>query len=43
MELHQTKCPPSEGDHQQNEKAAYGMGECICQSYIWLKVNTENI
>ena len=35
MELHQTKkLLHSEGNDQQNEKAAYWMGEDICKIYI---------
>ena len=35
VRLNQTKkLVPSKGNHQQNEKATYGMGESICKSYI---------
>lgn len=35
--LHPTKKLPhhEEGNHQQDEKAAYGMGEKICKSHFW--------
>ena len=36
MGLHQTKkLLHSEGNYQQNEKAAYWMGEGICKWYKW--------
>ena len=36
MGLHQTKkFIHNKGNHQQNEKAAYWMGENICKSYMW--------
>jgi len=37
MGLHQTKkLLHRKGNYQQNEKAAYWMGEDICKPYIWL-------
>ena len=33
----------SKGNHQQKEKATYGMGENICKSCIWQGVNIQNI
>ena len=30
-------------EDQQNEKAAYWMGEDICKWYIWWEVNIQNI
>ena len=34
--LYQTKkLGHSKGNHQQYEKATYGMGENVCKSYIW--------
>ena len=42
--LHQTKMLlHSKGNHQQNEKATYWMGENICKLYIWQGVNIQNI
>ena len=43
MGLCQTKKPlDSKGNYQQNEKAAYKMGEYICKRNIWLVVNIQN-
>ena len=33
----------SKGNHQQNEKAIYWMGEDSCKWYIWSGVNIQNI
>jgi hypothetical protein len=30
------------GNNQQNEKAAYRIGESICKPYIWYGVNIPN-
>ena len=41
--LHQTeKLLHSKGNHQQNKKATYDMGENICKPYIWYGVNIKN-
>ena len=33
----------SKGNHQQNEKTTYGMGENICKQYNWQGVNIQNM
>ena len=33
----------SEGNHQHNENTIYQMEENICKSYIWSRINTQNI
>ena len=41
---HQTKkLLHSKGNHQENEKAIYGMGENICKPHIWWEINIQNI
>ena len=42
--LHQTKKPlNSKGNHQQNKKVTYWMGENIFKLYTWYEVNMQNI
>ena len=33
----------SKGNHKQNEKTTYGLGENICKQYDWQGLNFENI
>ena len=44
MGLQQTKkFLSNKGNYQQNEKAAYQMGEDICKWYIWWGFKIQNI
>ena len=37
------KLLPSKGNHKQNEKTTYGMGENICKWCDWQSLNFPNI
>ena len=44
MEHNQTcKILHSKGNHKQNEKTAYGLGENICKACDWQGINFQNI
>ena len=44
MRLHQTKKSlHSKGNHQENERITYWMGESICKLYIKYGANIQNI
>jgi len=44
MGLYQTEnILHNKGNHEQNEKTTYWIGEDICKWYIWKGVNIQNI